>query len=236
MTSHGTGSSSNTGAAFRLSRATLSGVNRTLPQSLTRLVALVVGLFAALSLGAAGPGQTMFSPAASAETPNEVIEASTGSGIYVGRSRQDIDPSTFDRAMASATAAGLNFVVVVPDDPQPSAQAFALRVRQAGEDIDAVLLVDAEGQVFTSVGEDYSDAASRASEAAESGLAPGRAASAFVHELTVELVVERPALFGRIMNYAAVLFAVLAAVVVLEMLWRLLRKRLSAGGSVASGS
>ncbi len=222
------GSSSNAGAAFRPSRATLSGVIRTLPQSLARLIALVVGLFVALSVGAVGSGQTMFNLVASAESPTEVVEASTGSGIYVARSRQDIDPSTFDRAIASANSAGLNLVVVVPDDPQPSAKAFALRVRQAGEDIDAVLLVDAQGQVFTSVGEDYSDAASRASEAAESGLAPGRAASAFVHELTVELVVEQPALFGRIMNYAAVLFVVLAVVIMLEILWRLFRSRMRA--------
>ncbi len=201
---------------------------RTFLQSFARLIALVIGLFVALSVGAVGSGQTMFNLVASAESPTEVIEASTGSGIYVARSRHDIDPSTFDRAMASANSAGLNLVVVVPDDPQPSAKAFALRVRQAGEDVDAVLLVDAQGKVFTSVGEEYSEAASRASEAAESGLAPGRAASAFVHELTVELVVERPALFGRIMNYAAVLFVVLAVVIMLEILWRLFRSRMSA--------
>ncbi len=169
-----------------------------------------------------------FGSVVSAETPTEVIEASADTGVFIARSRQDVEAETFARALDSARVAGLKLIVVVPAEPQPDARAFALRVRQAGDEVDAVLVVDTDGLIYTSVGEDYSDAASRAGDAAESGLAPGRAASAFVHELTVELVVEKPALFARVMNWAALLMVVLAVAVLLEILWRQFRKWLAA--------
>ena len=165
---------------------------------------------------------------ASAETPTEVVEGSGADNVYVARSRQDFDVSIFDEALASARSAGLYLIIVVPEDPQPDPRAFALRVRQAGEEVDAVLLVDQDLTVYTSISEDYEDAAARAGDVASSGLAPGQAASAFVRELTVEVVIERPALYREVANWAVRLMVLLVALVVLEILWRQVKVRLRA--------
>ncbi len=157
---------------------------------------------------------------ASAETPTEVIEGAAPSNIYVARSRGDFDTSVFDEALASAQSAGLNLIIVLAEDPQPDPKAFALRVRQAGEEVDAVLLVDRDLRVYTSISEEYEEAAARAGDVASSGLAPGRAANAFVRELTIEVVVERPVLYRRVMVWGVRLLVLLVALVVVEILWR----------------
>lgn len=197
---------------IRSDSSTTRGVFSSRAPSLWVVILAVVGLMIGLT-----------SPAL-AETPTEVVEGSSDSSVFVARSRDDVDAEVFAEALASARSAGLNLLIVVPAEPQPDARSFALRVRQAGEEVDAVLLVDVDGLIYTSVGEDYSDAASRAGEAAQSGLAPGRAASAFVHELTVELVVEQPALFAKLTNGAVLLMVILAVAVFLEVLWTQFRK------------
>lgn len=165
----------------------------------------------------------------SAETPTEVIEVTADHGLFVASQRSDIDPSQFDSALSSATDGGINLVIVAPIDPQPTARSFALRVRQRGEDIDAVLVVDVEGVVHASVGEEFEDAEGRAIDVAQQYSSAPAAADAFVHELRVELVVGDPPLYSRLANIAVLLMIALSAAVVLEILWVQAKKRFLAG-------
>lgn len=210
------GFSDRRGVTFVVWRARLFGVNRSVPRILGGAFIAAVVCLASL-FGAGLP--------ASAETPTEVVEASEDTKVYVARARRDIDPSMFDQALADAAAAGLNLVIVVPADPQPSAKAFALRVRQAGEDIDAVLVLNEEMFLFASISDDYSDSAARATDVAQSKLSPAAGAEAFVHELTVELEFEEPALYRRLADIAVYLMLILAAAVIVEILWRLAKRK-----------
>lgn len=166
-----------------------------------------------------------------AETPTEVVEASGDSGVFVARSRSDFDATVFDDAFAAAKAGGVNLVIVVPADPQPTARAFSLRVRQAGEAIDAVLVIDLDGSVYASVGENFEEAEVRAVEAAQQGLSAGPAADAFVHELTVEVIVKDPALYRQLASIAVKLMIALVVIVAAEILYRQGKKRFLANRS-----
>lgn len=203
--------------------ARLSGVNsidrRTSHR--VRLAGLLAFVMTALSVF--GLGQ-----AVSAETPTEVIDFAADGGLYIAPSRLDAQPAQFADALAAARAADLNLLIVVPADAQPDARAFALRVRQADAELDAVLVVATDHLVYTSVSDDYSDAQLRAASAAEEAAGPELAADAFVRELTVELVVETPEMYGKLMNYGALLMVLLAAAAIAEILWRQVRKKTAA--------
>ena len=93
--------------------------------SFTKIAVFVlVGLFVFLS----GAGSVV------AEEPDEVVaRLLREDGVYVASSRRAVyDPDELRAALAEAEKQGLKAGVIVPSDPFPNNEAFALRVRQSG--------------------------------------------------------------------------------------------------------
>ncbi len=66
------------------------------------------------------------------ETLQFVLEEISDDETYVGASRDDISEEALRQAVAQVNAdTGLRLVALAPDNPQPSARSFALRVQEA---------------------------------------------------------------------------------------------------------
>lgn len=178
------------------------------PRSTRPPAALVVvlgllGLLAAALLGA-GP--------AGAETPTEMADEVADDGVFVAAFRDDVDEAALVAAVEDARDDGLDLIVVVPGDPQPTAKAFARRLQERTE-VEAALVLPADGPLEAYVIEDLSTARPRAVEAARALDDPAQAVATFAQELTTVHDPGRPAIVGQILR-ALLLFAVVIGAVV----------------------
>lgn len=159
---------------------------------------------------------------ASAETPSAVAVELADDGVYRSPQSTQIDEATvatLAAAVVRAKASGLNLVVLAPSDPQPDAESFALRVRQATE-ADVALLFATDGALHASVTDAYSDRMVRSVE--EARQAPGAAAAveAFVAQLTTEPDRGLPPTVRLIIGVVVGLVIVLIASTALEQAFR----------------
>lgn len=165
-----------------------------------RPIGLLVGLISVLILGLAPSG-------AGAESPTAAIEGSQN-GVYVGPGRT-IDREAMAAVVSRARTMGIEMMIAVPTRPEPTASAFALRVRQAAE-LDVVLVVDAQGTVHGSVGDDHFDGFARAEKVARAIDDPAEAAGVFLTELTDGAPGGTPAIVGTLARWVFVFFVVVA--------------------------
>lgn len=174
------------------------------------LTVLVVGLILIVLLA----GWLLFGSApAGAETPSEVASEASGDGVYVSFSRHDVDAARLADAVADADRLGLDLIVVVPLDPQPSASAFARRVQELTE-VDAALVFPRGGPLEAHVVEDLSASRPRALDSARALVDPAQAVGAFSQELIDDSSRGSPVIVGQTLR-ALVLFSVVVGAVVL---------------------
>ena len=101
----------------------------------------------------------------------EVAEELAIDGVYVAPGRDDIDEEQLVSSLQEARARGLRLVVTAPNDPQPSAGAFARRVLEAS-DADASIVFPIEGPPEIEVIDEFESASFRALDAARSKATP----------------------------------------------------------------
>ncbi len=183
-------------------------------RSIFRLVVLSVSLAIVIGTG---------SPAASAESPDEVAEVAADDGVFIGVGRgNDVDEDALIRAVEDARSAGLELVAVVPADPQPTASAFARRVQEAME-VDAALVFPPDGRLETFAIDDLSAARARATARARDVSEPAQAVEAFAAELNSDGGTERAPIVGRIIAALLVFLLIVGGVVAVEQ--KIKRKR-----------
>ena len=161
------------------------------------------------------------------ETPTMVADEVAGDGIYVGDGVTGIDIAAIEPIIARAQQIGIRLVVVAPDDPQPDAESFALRVRQAA-DVEAALLFAPDGTIWASVVDDYEDGFVRAVNAARAAERPDLAADVFLTALVTEPDRPLPGVIGTIIRIVIFLLLALGVAVAAEQVVR--RRRSSAAG------
>lgn len=194
---------------------------------LTKIVAFALGSLLVVLSGAG---------AVAAEEPDDVVSRlEREGGVYVASSRRaDYDPDELGAALAQAEEQGLNAVVIVPSDPFPNNEAFALRVRQSGE-YDLVISFGPDDEIHASlIGENDADPL-RALGAARLASSPDRAVEAFLTDMVTVRIRETPSMVGTVLKWAIVLVCVLALAVALEAFVRR-RRALSRAQSGADGS
>lgn len=176
--------------------------------SITRLLGLILtGLLAALVIGSA---------AASAESPSRVADGLVDDGVFVGFGRSDVDEAALAAAVSDARADGLDLVVVVPRDPQPSAKAFARRIQERTE-ADVAIVFPSDGPLEAYVIDELSAARPRAIEAARILDDPARAVVTFADELTTSDSTGRPPIVGQIIRALVICSLLIGAVVAIEL-------------------
>lgn len=154
-----------------------------------------------------------------AESPLAVAEDLAIDGVFVAPGRDDIDEVAVAESIREARARGLRLVVVAPNDPQPSASAFARRVLEAS-DADAALVFPTEGGVEADVIDEFDSASLRALGAARSKANPVATVEAFTDELLAEPVRSVPPIVGQILRGVLLLAVALGGAVALEQLLR----------------
>lgn len=186
-----------------------------MPVSPPRLIcrALVLGLLGLFLL--VGP--------LDAETPSEVVEETSVDGVYIANGVGPIDEDLLIPVVESAQRQGIEMVIVAPRDPQPDAEAFALRVRQAA-DADVALLFGPDGGIFASVVEDYDDGLVRALDKAEAESSPDLVADAFLTELTTEPDRPLPEVIRTVVKVVIYLLIMLLLAALAEQLFRRWRR------------
>ena len=158
---------------------------------------------------------------ASAEEPDEVItQLDRGDGVYVARTRRaDYDREALQEALLQAEEQGLNAAVIVPSDPFPNNEAFALRVRQAGE-YDLVISFGLEDEIDASLISTNEADPLRALAAARAARTPDAAVSAFLTDMVTVRIRETPSMVSSVLKWAIILVGVLATAVALESIVR----------------
>ncbi|MEM9561554.1 MAG: hypothetical protein AAGA93_02985 [Actinomycetota bacterium] len=178
-------------------------------------VGLLLGFLLGVGLGLGG--------AASAESPTRVADGLVDDGVFVGFGRNDVDEATLVAAVADAQDRGLDLVVVVPRDPQPSAKAFARRIQEKTE-AEVALVFPLDGPVEAYVLEDLSSARPRALDAARALDEPAAAIDAFAVELTTIDDSGRPPIVGQIFRALVVFSLLIGVVVAIELVVSRLRR------------
>lgn len=173
-----------------------------------------VGVVVSMLLGPAPAG---------AETPAEVAEEVEGDGVYVSPRRIGIDEEALIAAVEDVRFDGVRLVAVVPQNPQPSAKAFARRVQEE-TDADVALVFARDEQMFAYVIEDLAAGRVRATDTARQFADPARAVEAFADEITSERDSETPAIVGQVMNALVLMALVVGVVVAIEQLIAMLRR------------
>lgn len=158
-----------------------------------------------------------------AETPSEVVEETTADGVYIANGVGPIDESLLVPIVERAQREGIEMVIIAPRDPQPDAEAFALRVRQAAE-ADVALLFGPDGGIFASVVEEYEDGIVRALDRADAESTPDQAADAFLAELTTEPERPLPGVIWTVVKAVIYLLVLLLLAAVAEQLFRRWRR------------
>jgi hypothetical protein len=163
---------------------------------------------------------------AGAEPPSQVV-ADLAGGVYVAPGRS-VDPESLVAVVDRARTAGVDLVIVVPNDPEPSVEAYAKRIRQAAGS-DAALILGPDGEIEGDVdGETLADDVKnlkKAEIAARAATSPGAAAEAFLTELTAEPPGGVPAVVTDVSKIVIVLILFVGAASVAELLLRARRTR-----------
>lgn len=194
----------------------MAAMNRRSATAIVALLALLLALPA--------------SPAA-AETPGEVLEEVTLDGVYIARTRDGFDEAALANVVREARARGLILVVVAPDDPQPSATAFARRILEAA-DANVSIVFAEDNRVEAFVIDELQSAEFRALDAARSKADPTVAVEAFVDELLAEPNRGLPPIVNQLLRLVVGLALLLTLAVVAEqLLRRWLRKRRQAAAA-----
>ena len=172
---------------------------------------------------------------ASAEEPEAVVRfLGITDGVYVAPSRRtEFDREALQIALAAAEKQGLTAAVIVPSDPFPTNDAFALRVRQAS-DFDLIIAFGPDGEIHASLTNESDADVLRALRAARSAATPQAAVSALLNDMVTEPVRETPSLVADVLRWAIILVLVLAAAVALEAFFRRRRARTQAEAAKAS--
>lgn len=170
-------------------------------------------------------------PPASAETPTEVLEQTRDDGVFIAPGVGAHDTEALAAVVAEARRIGLVMIIAAPADPVPTAEAFALRLRQAG-DVDVALVFAPDGVIQASVTDDLAPREVPALDAARAAADPDQAA----HEYLTTLVAERddslPGTVRRIILVVIVLVVLLVGVTVAE---QFLRPESARGRGVTTG-
>jgi hypothetical protein len=155
---------------------------------------------------------------AEAESPSRVAEETADDGVFVGIGRgDDVDEAALMAAVENASFDGLRIVVVVPQDPQPTAKAFARRVQEQTE-ADAVLVFPEEGPLESYMADELSSSRIRATEAARSLVDPARAVSAFAEEVNSVGETGTPRIIRQVINALLLMALVIGVVIGIEIL------------------
>lgn len=196
--------------------------NRPVDGRFRRVVAglAIVGIAAALTL--VGPS------AAGAESPTAIAPELAIDGAYVAPERTDVNEADLVEQTNHARALGITLVVVVPNEPLPTAAAFARRVLEAS-DADVALVFPPGGGLEASVVGDLEGQNFRALAAARSKADPVLATEVYTDTVLAEPSRSVPAVVSRTILAVLVLAVVLGGVVVLEQAIR------RATGTAASG-
>ncbi len=160
---------------------------------------------------------------AGAESPSAVAEELFDDGVFVGVGRDEIDELSLIAAVEDARFDGLRLVVVAPDDPQPTAAAYARRIQEQTE-ADAAIVFPPEGEPQTYVIEDLSTTRIRATEAAREFSEPARAVEAFATELGTTSEAGTPPIVNQLMRALVLMALVIGVVVAIEQGVTRLRK------------
>lgn len=182
----------------------------------------VVG--AAVVANVAGP------PAAQAESPTQLASELAIDGAYVAPERTDVTEADLVAQTNHARALGLRLVVVVPNDPRPSPDAFARRILEA-TDSDVALVFPPGGGLEASVADDLQSQNLRALSAARSKADPVLATEVYIDTVLAEPSRSVPAVVSRTILGVLVLAVVLGGVVLLE---QAVRRAGSAPGGLLS--
>lgn len=169
------------------------------------LAALGGALFAAL----VGP------TAALAESPTQLATELAIDGAYVAPERTDVSEADLVEQTNHARALGLRLVVVVPNDPRPSAEAFARRILEATNS-DVALVFPPGGGLEASVTGDLQSQSLRALSAARSKADPVLATEVYVDTVLAEPSRSVPAVVSRTLLAVLILAVGLGATVLLE--------------------
>ncbi len=156
---------------------------------------------------------------AGAESPLDLAEDLAVDGVYLAPGRTEIDEAAIADLIREARARGLRMVVVAPNDPQPTAEAFARRVLEAS-DADAALVFPTEGGLEANVIDEFESASLRALAAGRAKASPEAAVEAYTEELLVEPVRTLPPIIGQLVRGVLFLALILAAAVGFEQLLR----------------
>lgn len=156
-----------------------------------------------------------------AETPTAVLDEIADDGVYVG-STFDIDEEVLAASVSKAKLEGLTIVAIAPNDPEPDAEAFGLRVLQASgtSGLDAVVVFTEDGEHQVVVSEDYDDQVVRALHAVRASPTPAAAVDALAEALVAENQPSVPAAIDVVKNWVFLLLALLVIAVILDVLWR----------------
>ena len=157
---------------------------------------------------------------AGAESPSALAAGELASdGVYVAPGRADMAEEDLTESIEKARALGLRLVVVAPDDPQPTAIAFARRVQEAS-DADAAIVFPPEGGLEAHVIDELESARFRALDEARGQPNPALAVDAFTTELLAEPSQALPPIVRQVVLLVLVLAFILAGTVALEQLRR----------------
>ena len=193
------------------------------------------GPLALLTAVVLGLAVVLVPAAAEAESPTLVKEETAVDGVYVAPSRTEVDVDELVASVQRAQALGLRVVAVVPDDPRPTPAAFARRVQEA-TDADAAVVFPPEGGLEVHVIDEFESARFRAVAAARSKATPALAVDAFAAELLAAPSGSIPSIVSQLILGVLALAGVLVVAVVLEqLLRRMLRRPPSRAGRAAAG-
>ena len=122
-------------------------------------------------------------PLLSDETPTLLAEKLQDSGVYVGPGRSDADAGPLEEAVLRAREEGLELVILVPDEPEPSASAFARRMQEKTEADAAIVFPPEDGALQAYAAEEYESNRTRALNRAQEQDDPSAAIEIYVDEL-----------------------------------------------------
>lgn len=186
---------------------------------------------------------------AAAEDPGFVADAVAEDGVFVAPGRSDVDEAELEAIVQSLRFEALRVVVVAPNDPQPSNEAFARRIQEA-TDADVAIVFPPpqdptptdsaigeentvedtveEAQVEAYVIDDLQENHYRALQEAREFSDPARSVEAFAEEIQAEREVEQPAIIGQL-SWALVLMAI--GLIVIFALERVVNRALGRSSS-----
>lgn len=172
---------------------------------------LLVALAAAVVVLIPGPVE--------AELPSEVVEGAGDDGVFVAPGVEGHDEAALASVVDDARRLDLKMLLVAPEEPLPTAEAFALRVMQAA-DADIAVVFAPDGQIQASVEDDLRDREVAALEAARSASSSHDAAAAYLSALTAERDDSLPGTVRWIVTVVIILFLLLVAATVFEQFVR----------------